>query len=364
MEMDELKVDGAAPRAPQADNATARAPQADGAAPRAPQADSAAPRVLKGAGIYLIRGVTLLLASTIVAFFLTSIGPHDDPVRAYIQANPGVSEENIAKMEEYWGLNEPPVSRYLTWLGNILHGDLGYSTSNRRPVAEVIGVRFQASIALMALAWLFSGVLGFGIGCLMGRFNGRPVDRVLKRLCLIMCAIPTFWIGIVFLMLFSVTLHWFPFGLSMPMGVRPEDVTILQRLHHLILPAMTVAFLSFANLALVTREKMVGILESDFVLFAKARGEKPLMRRHVLRNALIPVVTIQFASFSELFGGSIIAENIFSYPGLGAALTASGKTDLPLFLGITLFSVLFVFVGNMIANLLYSVIDPRIREGA
>jgi len=320
-------------------------------------------RTLKSIGTYFLRGVTLLIASTILAFFLTSIGPHDDPVRAYIQANPGVSEENIAKMEEYWGLNEPPVSRYLTWFKNILRGDLGYSTSNRQPVSEVIGVRFKASIALMMTSWLFSGLLGFSAGCLMGRFNGSLIDRILKRICLVMCSIPTFWIGIVFLIFFSVQLGWFPFGLSMPIGANPEDVTIWQRIHHLILPALTVSFLSFAQLALHTREKLVEVMESDYVLFAKARGEKNVLRRHGVRNILIPAITMQFGSFSELFGGSVIAENIFSYPGLGRALTASGKTDLPLFLGITLFSVMFVFTGNMIANILYSIIDPRIREG-
>jgi peptide/nickel transport system permease protein len=320
-------------------------------------------RVLKSIGTYFLRGVTLLLASTIVAFFLTSIGPHDDPIRSYIQANPGVSEENVAKMEEYWGLNQPPVSRYLKWLGNILRGDMGYSTSNRRPVAEVIGVRFKASIALMMAAWVFSGLLGFGIGCVMGRYSGKLIDRLLKRVCLIMCSIPTFWIGIVFLVFFAVTLGWFPFGLSMPIGADPATVTVWQRIHHLILPALTVSFLSFAQLALHTREKLVEVMESDYVLFAKARGEKQILRRHGIRNILIPAVTMQFGSFSELFGGSVIAENIFSYPGLGKALTASGKTDLPLFLGITLFAVLFVFTGNMLANILYSVIDPRIREG-
>lgn len=312
---------------------------------------------------YFFRGLTLLLASSIVSFILISASPVD-PIRSYIQANPGVSKENVEKMEEYWGLNEPPVSRYISWISRIVSGDLGFSTSFRRPVAEVIGQRFRASLALMFTAWAFSGLFGFGIGCLMGMNQGRVLDRILKRICLIMCSIPTFWIGLVFLVVFSVWLGWFPFGMSMPSGVRVEDVTLLQRIHHLILPALTLSFLSFANVALHTREKLVDVLESDYVLFAKARGEKDILRRHGLRNILIPAVTMQFSSFSELFGGSIIAENIFSYPGLGAAVTQAGMTDIPLFLGITLFSVLFVFVGNMIANILYNVIDPRIREGA
>jgi peptide/nickel transport system permease protein len=315
--------------------------------------------------VYVLRGVTLLFAASVVSFLLVSASPID-PIQQYILANPGVSEENVARMEEYWGLNEPLASRYFSWISAILHGDLGMSKTFRRPVAEIIGVRFGASLALMAAAWTLTGLTGFGIGCLMGMFHGRLVDRIVKRACLVMCSVPTFWIGLVFLMLFSAWLGWFPFGMSVPPGVPAGEVTLLQRLHHLVLPALTLSFLSFANVALHTREKLIDVLESDYVLFARARGEKParILRRHGLRNILIPAVTMQFGSFSELFGGSIIAENIFSYPGLGAAATASASTDIPLFLGITLFSTLFVFTGNMTANILYGIIDPKTREGS
>jgi len=315
--------------------------------------------------IYLLRGVTLLAATSVVCFILVSLSPVD-PITAYIQGNPGVSEENIERMREFWGADEPPVERYLKWGSAILSGDFGESKIFRRPVIEIIGTRFQATLALMMAAWTFSGILGFSTGCLMGMFNGRPLDRIVKRLCLIMCSIPTFWIGLVFLMIFSVWLGWFPFGMSVPIGMAAEDVTIWHRLHHLILPALTLSFLSFAHIALHTREKLTGVLDSEYVLFAKARGESDLLilRRHGLRNILIPAVTMQFASFAELFGGSIIAENIFSYPGLGSAASAAGlQGDIPLLLGITLFSVLFVFIGNAIANGLYTFIDPRIREG-
>ncbi|MDR3173300.1 MAG: ABC transporter permease [Treponema sp.] len=319
---------------------------------------------LKYIALYLLRGISLLFAAGVVSFALVSVSPID-PIQQYILANPGVSEENITRMEEYWGLNEPPVSRYFSWMGAILRGDLGMSKSFRRPVAEIIGHRFGASLALMAAAWTLTGLFGFGIGCVMGMFHGRLADRVIKRICLVMCSVPTFWIGLVFLMVFSAWLGWFPFGMAVPPGVPAAEVTLLQRLRHLVLPALTLSFLSFANLALHTREKLVDVLESDYVLFAKARGEKPgsILRRHGLRNILIPAVTMQFGSFSELFGGSVIAENIFSYPGLGAAATSSAMTDIPLFLGITLFSTLFVFVGNMTANILYGIIDPKIREG-
>jgi peptide/nickel transport system permease protein len=289
-----------------------------------------------------------------------------DPITAYRQANPGVSAENIARMEEFWGVNEPAAERYLKWGASILQGDLGESKIFRRPVIEVIGTRFPATLALMLTAWAFSGILGFGTGCLMGMKNGRLLDRIIKRVCLIMCSIPTFWIGLVFIMIFSVQLGLFPLGMSVPIGVPADEVTIWQRLHHLILPAFTLSLLSFANVALHTREKLVEVLQSEYVLFARARGESDLsiLRRHGLRNILMPAVTMQFASFAELFGGSIIAENVFSFPGLGSAASAAGlQGDIPLLLGITLFSVLFVFIGNAIANALYIVIDPRTKEG-
>ena len=284
---------------------------------------------------------------------------------AYIQANPGASEENVARMAEYWGVNDPPIERYLQWSGQMLRGNFGESKIMRRPVLEIIGKRFTATLALMLTAWSFSGLLGFSVGSLMGMFNGRWLDSLIKRCCLIMCSVPTFWIGLVFLIVFSVWLGWFPFGLSVPIGVAPQDVTIWQRLHHLVLPALTLSFLSFANIALHTREKLIEVLNSDYVLFAKARGESDfsIWLHHGVRNTLIPAVTMQFASFAELFGGSVMAESIFSYPGLGSAASAAGlQGDIPLLLGITLFSVLFVFIGNAIANTLYVLIDPRTSE--
>jgi peptide/nickel transport system permease protein len=249
----------------------------------------------------------------------------------------------------------------------LLHGDWGVSTSFRRPVLEVIGIRFKTSLALMAASWTFSGVFGFGIGCLMGVCRGRWPDSIIKRVCLIMCSIPTFWIGLVFLAFFSSILGWFPFGLAVPPGVPSDAVTLGQRIHHLILPAATLSFLSFANLALHTREKLVDVFDSDYALFARARGESDwkILFRHGIRNALIPAVTMQFGSFAELFGGSVFAENIFSYPGLGAAVSAAetGGADIPLFLGIVVFSACFIFTGNLMANILIQVIDPRTREG-
>jgi peptide/nickel transport system permease protein len=323
--------------------------------------------ITKAIAIYALRGFTLLLAVSILSFALANLSPINPETR-YRLSHPGASDENVSRMREYWGIDEPPVERYLGWLSGILRGDWGTSTSYRQPVLSVIGVRFQASLALMMTAWTFSGLLGYGVGCLMGVFRNRMVDRIARRVCLFMCSVPTFWIGLVFLAVFAAALGWFPFGLAVPPGIPPEQVTVAQRIHHLILPALTLSFLSFANLSLHTREKLIDVYDSDFVLFARARGESDIeiLFRHGIRNSVIPALTMQFGSFAELFGGSVFAETIFSYPGLGAAVSAagSGASDMPLFLGIVLFSACFIFVGNLIANILTHVIDPRTREGA
>lgn len=323
-------------------------------------------KTTKSIGIYILRGITLLIAVAIFSFALAQISPID-PVRQYIHANPGVSAENVEAMKEYWGLNDSPVERFFKWFSAVLHGDWGYSTTFRQPVLQVIGIRFKTSLALMMTAWTFSGVLGFAIGCIMALFRDRLFDRIVKRICLVMCSVPTFWIGLVFLAVFSAILGWFPFGLAVPAGVPAEAVTLGQRIHHLILPALTLSFLSFANLALHTREKLLEVYDSDYALFAQARGDSDLkiLFKHGIRNSLLPAITMQFGSFGELFGGSMFAENIFSYPGLGAATSAAGTggTDIPLFLGIVLFTSIFIFTGNLMANILYQVVDPQTREG-
>lgn len=314
---------------------------------------------------YSIRFVSLLLAVSVIAFLLAAVSPVD-PVQQYILGlGSAVSPEQRAEIEAYWGVNEPPAERYLGWLGSVLQGDLGESALYRRPVADIIGERFLNSLALMLCAWVLSGVTGFVLGCVMAMYRDRPADRGLKKICYVISSVPGFWLGLVFLLVFSVWLGWFPIGFSAPIGVPDSDVTIGQRIYHLILPAVTLSMTSFANIALHTRQKLTDVLCSDYVLFAKARGEGKwtILRRHGLRNILIPALTLQFASFSELFGGSVIAETVFSYPGLGSAVAAAGLySDVPLLLGVTLFSALFAGVGNMTADLLYGVIDPQIRE--
>ena len=312
-----------------------------------------------------IKIISLLFAVSIIAFVLVCASPVD-PVDQYILGlGQAVSAEQRLEIEQYWGTDEPLVDRYLSWLADILRGNLGQSLIYRRLVSEVIAERFLNSLALMLTSWLLAGIIGFVLGCIMGMYQDRWPDRILKKICYTLSCIPTFWLGLMLLLVFGVYLRWFPIGFSSPIGVLSSDVTVWQKLYHLILPAFTLSLTSFASGALHTRQKLIEVLGSEYVLFARARGESQLsiLFRHGIRNIILPALTLQFASFAELFGGSVMAENVFSYPGLGSAISSAGlNCDVPLLLGITLFSTLFVCVGNMITDLLYGVVDPRMGE--
>lgn len=176
---------------------------------------------------------------------------------------------------------------------------------------------------------------------------------------------PSFWLALLLLMVFSVWLRVLPIGLAVPIGVESAGVTLAQRLRHALLPALTLSITGVANIALHTREKTADVMEQDYILFARARGEEAVVRRHVLRNVALPALTLQFASISEIVGGSVLVEQVFSYPGLGQAAVSAGLgSDMPLLLGITVVTAALVFGGNLVADLLYGVIDPRIRRGA
>nr|WP_297209252.1 ABC transporter permease [uncultured Flavonifractor sp.] len=310
----------------------------------------------------------LLLGVSLAAFLLMSASPLD-PLQTNVgQAALGtMSQEQIARLEEYWGVNEPPLRRYLGWLGDVIRGDLGVSLLYRQPVTQVIGQRLQNSLWLMAAAWVLSGLLGLTLGVLAGARRGRAVDKLIRGWCLLLSSTPAFWLALVLLMIFAVWLKVLPSGLAVPIGVDAASVTLGDRLYHAVLPALTLSMTGMPGIALHTREKMIDVLESDYVLFARARGEsnRSILLRHGLRNVALPAITLQFAVISEIFGGSVLVEQVFSYPGLGqAAVTAGLGGDLPLLLGITVVSAAIVFSGNLIADLLYGVVDPKIRRGA
>lgn len=316
----------------------------------------------------LFRAVIILLLVSIVSFILISKSPVD-PIRTYLgevgMAN--ASPEKIQQLKNYFGVNTPPVERYLNWLKDFVRGNMGDSLIYRQPVLKIIGEKVLNSLALMTIAWILSGILGFIMGIIAGVNRGKLIDRIIRGYSYILASIPTFWLALLLLLIFAVWLKVLPVGLSAPIGKAAEDVTLGNSIRHIILPAVTLSVVGVANIALQTREKMIEVMEEDYIYFAKSRGEALLaiIKKHSLRNIILPAITLQFASISEIFGGSILIEQVFSYPGLGqTAINAGLQGDAPLLLAVAVISAAIVFIGNTIANLLYGIIDPRIRRSS
>jgi ABC transporter, permease protein len=313
----------------------------------------------------LLRMIVLLVLISILSFGIVVNSPVD-ALQAHLGSQVSVlSEEQRAAILEQLDLDKPPAERYLKWAGNILHGDFGHSTVYNQPVGKMIVERFKETFFLMIIAWVLSGILGFLLGVVAAIKEGSWIDKIIKLYCMALASSPNFWLGLLFLMFFAGYLRLFPIGLTGPLGGLAADVTLWERIHHMMLPAITLSLVSLADITLHTRAKLVEVMQSDFILFARANGKslKEIIRQHALRNILLPAITLQFLSFSELFGGAVFIEQIFSYPGLaGLVQEAAMKGDVALLLGIVLVSAVWIFVGNMIADILYVVIDPRIKE--
>ena len=309
-----------------------------------------------------LRFIVLMILVAIVSFVLLQISPID-PVNAYLKEI-SVSASQRAALESYFGVNVPLSTKILNWLTTLLHGDLGISLIYRIPVIDVIADKFTASITLLTVSWILSGIIGFILGIVAGKNKNTWIDKAVKVYCYILQSAPSFWIGMLVLMVFAVYLQWFPVAFGVPIGVSSNNVTFVEWLARLVLPAVTLSMVGVAPIALYTRNELVDVLNSDYIRFAKSRGENGwnLIRRHI-KNILLPAITLQFLSFSELFGGAVLVEQVFSYPGIGQAAVSAGlQSDIPLLLGIVLFSGVFVFAGNLIADIIYYFVDPRIKE--
>lgn len=308
----------------------------------------------------------LLLTVSGLSFLLVHLSPID-PVQAYVGADlMKVSAEQRAAIAAYWGLDAPPLTRYGNWLAAVATGDLGTSMIYRRPVLEIIGERFYASLGLMGTAWMLSGLIGFAAGVVAAMNRHTWMERSILWYCYTLSSTPVFWVGLLLILVFAVWLGWLPVGLAVPAGLTADEVHWTDRARHMLLPALTLSVTGISAIALHTREKLLDVMGKDYWLFARARGEQgfTLFRRHGLRNVALPAITLQFASFSELFGGAVLAEQVFSYPGLGqAAVEAGVRGDIPLLLGIVLFSAMFVYSGNALADVIYRLVDPRLKEG-
>lgn len=304
----------------------------------------------------------LLAAVTLIAFVLVDLSPIDPIVQYSMGRGLGLSEEQKANLIQQWDLNKPLLTRYVAWVNNVLQGEFGYSHIYQRPVLKMIQEGMMSSLLLMALSWITQGFFGFLLGLIAGMKEGRWLDRLIQSFAIITSSTPTYWIAILLILCFSVYLHWFPLGFGSPIGVESSQINWADRLYYAILPAITLALTGVGPMILHTREKVIDVLHQDYVLYQQSRGLQSwnLVTRSALRNVMLPAITLQFMNFSELFSGSILAEQAFNYQGLGKYSVDAGiQGDVPLLLGIVVFSTLFVFVGNQLADVCSQLIDYR-----
>lgn len=311
--------------------------------------------MIRGFSLFVGRLMCLLLVTAAGTFTLLSFSPVD-PIRAYIGNDLlHVPPEQYPLIAARWGLDLPLWERFLHWFSQMVQGDLGYSMLYNAPVSQVIGERFATSFALLFSAWLLSGIVGLAMGLTAGRYLNRWPDRLICTVSYLLASLPTFWIGLLLLSLFAVTLNWAPICCAWPPGSNAQTATWGEKLHHLILPMLALGVLGVGNIALHTRARVAEVMSSEFIRYAQAQGDKgwPLINFHILRHAVTPAVCLQFASVGELLGGSLLAEKVFAYPGLGQATIDAGlRGDIPLLMGIVMFCAVLVFTGNSIANAL------------
>ena len=311
--------------------------------------------MIRGFSLFVGRLMCLLLVTAAGTFTLLSFSPVD-PIRAYIGNDLlHVPPEQYPLIAARWGLDLPLWERFLHWFSQMVQGDLGYSMLYNAPVSQVIGERFATSFALLFSAWLLSGIVGLAMGLTAGRYLNRWPDQLICTVSYLLASLPTFWIGLLLLSLFAVTLNWAPICCAWPPGSNAQTATWGEKLHHLILPMLALGVLGVGNIALHTRARVAEVMNSEFIRYAQAQGDKgwPLINFHILRHAITPAVCLQFASVGELLGGSLLAEKVFAYPGLGQATIDAGlRGDIPLLMGIVMFCAVLVFTGNSIANAL------------
>lgn len=314
---------------------------------------------------HFVRLIVLLVLVAAGTFMLLSFSPVD-PIRAYIGNDLlHVPPEQYARIAARWGLDQPLWERFGHWFIRVLQGDLGYSMLFNAPVASVIKERFATSFALLGGAWLLSGILGTAMGFVAGRYLNRWPDKAICRLSYLLSSLPTFWIGMLLLALFAARWPVFPVCCAWEPGNSGDMATLAERLRHLVLPVCALSLLGLGQITLHTRESIASVMKSDFVRFARSQGDKgwSLLRHQVLRHAITPALCLQFASLGELLGGALLAEKVFAYPGLGQATIDAGlRGDLPLLMGIVLFSTVLVFIGNSLSTWLVHVLNRALER--
>ncbi len=314
--------------------------------------------------VYIVRriliSIPILLGITVIVFFIASQMP-GDAVQAMISQETPMAEELIQLRRGQLGLDQPPAVQYARWLGNLMRGNLGFSFQTGEPVAGVVAARVPATLELMGVALLIAVLLGVFLGVVSALRQYSVLDYTLTFLGFTGISIPDFFFGMVLVYIFAIQLRWFP---TSGIGTRGEPFTLADNLRHLALPAFALALVRTATFMRYTRASMLEVLNNDYVRTARAKGVREwiVIGRHILRNALIPIITVIGLSLPVLFGGAVIIETIFQWPGIGLMfMNAITSRDSPVIMGYVLFSAVLVLASNLLTDIVYSWADPRIR---
>ena len=307
----------------------------------------------------LVSGVVLLAAVTAATFVLISAAPGD--TAQVLAGQAGADPGYLALIRERFQLDRPLPYQIASYLGHAARGDLGFSAVQGRPVRAAIAARLPASALLAATALLLAAALGVTLGAVAAARRGGAVDAAVSVGALVAYSLPVFWLGQLLVALFAVRLHWLPAG-----GMRSADASgdVADVARHLVLPAATLALLLLALIVRVTRAATTDALAEDYVAAARAKGasEPRVVVGHALPNALRPVVTVLTGYVGLVLTGSVLVETVFVWPGLGRLLyDAVLARDTPMLAGLLLFSTAIVVVANIVADILYRVLDPRTR---
>lgn len=310
----------------------------------------------------LLISIPVLLAVTVIIFILLQFTP-GDPLSAYVPPDQVLSQEQREALEQRLGLDQPVYVQYALWLREAASGNLGYRAKNFRPVLGTILDHLPNTLWLMALGLTVGIVVGIGFGTIVAVRQNSFLDSLFSFFSFLGISTPAYLAALIALYAFSLKLQWFPVGGVATPG---EAGTFADRLHHLILPALVLSINQVAIIMRYTRSALLGVLRQDYVRTARAKGarEYRVVGYHALRNALIPVVTVIGANIPVLLGGAVFIESVFSWPGMGLLfLDGVYSRDYPLIMGMTLILATAVLMVNLMTDIAYAIINPRIRYG-
>ena len=309
----------------------------------------------------LLQAVPLLLLLSLISFALLHLAPGDPATLLYgLEATP----QDLAQARARWGLDRPLPIQYLKWLARMLQGDLGRSLVDGRPVATILAERLIATLALAVSAEALALLVGVVLGIVAAAHAGSGLDRTLTGLATLAYSIPPFWLGLLFILLFSVQLGWLPAG---GLTSAAEPFALPDLIRHLILPTIVLALPLFAQFVRYSRTGLLEELHQGYVRVARAKGlgERAVLFRHALRNAAIPLVTVVGLTVPQVLSGSAIIETVFAWPGLGRLMVeAAFQRNYSVLMGDILLVGLAVVGGSLLADLCYVLADPRIRTGS